>query len=59
FRNGSAIQTLVETLGTQSREPQRPFPVQAEPPAAPPVFRTGLTDPDLGLSRDERTELEG
>ncbi len=59
FRNGSAIQILVENLGTQSREPQRPLPVQAEPPAAPPVFRTGLTDSDLGLSRDERTELEG
>ncbi len=58
FRNGSAIQTLVEKLGTQSREPQRPFPVQAEPPAAPPVFRTGLTDSDLGLSQDERSELE-
>ena len=59
FRNGAAIQILVESLGSHSREPQRPHAVQAEPPAAPPVFRTGLTDSDLGLSRDERTELEG
>jgi len=59
FRNGSAIQTLVEDLGIQSREPRRPRPVQAQPPATRPVFRTGLTDSDLGLSQDERTELQG
>jgi hypothetical protein len=58
-RNGATTETLVEALGGM------PAPRQAAaPPARPvdpievPVFRTGLTDADLGLTPDERHEFD-
>jgi hypothetical protein len=55
FRRGAELEILLEPLSHNT--PQRETPPIAEP-ATLPSFRTGLTDEDLGLTADERAELE-
>ncbi len=58
LRNGTGLEILVEksALSTANDAVHTP----AEPPSAgsEPVFRTGLSDADLGFSGDERREFE-
>ena len=57
LRNGADIHILLEPF---SGPPTATLPVDAgqRSAAAPPAFRTGLTDEDLGLSPEERHNLE-
>jgi hypothetical protein len=67
-RNGSGLEILVEKPPLPSVMSQTrirpgmtsPDPTRAQPAPAPPepVFRTTLTDADLGLSGEERSEFE-
>ena len=57
-RNGSGLEILVEKPPLPTVTPPdraRAHPAEARPE---PVFRTTLTDADLGLSGDERSEFE-
>jgi hypothetical protein len=55
-RNGASIETLVEPVTVTP--PEAEAPVNEPEPLSVPSFRTGLTDSDLGLSSEERNELE-
>lgn len=54
-RNGAGVETLLEP---RSSAASRPEPAGDPPPPTAAPFRTGLTDADLGLSADERSEFE-
>lgn len=54
-RNGAGVEALLEPRDGQGAPAEAP-PGPAAAVAAP--FRTGLTDADLGLSADERSEFE-
>ena len=55
-RNGASIETLVEPVTVTP--PEAEAPVDEPEPLPVPSFRTGLSDSDLGLSSEERSELE-
>jgi hypothetical protein len=55
FRRGAEFEILLEPLSQNTRQQAT---VPTPEPAAVPSFRTGLTDEDLGLTADERAELE-
>jgi hypothetical protein len=55
FRRGVELEILLEPLPRKT--PQHETAPRSER-AAVPSFRTGLTDEDLGLTADERAELE-
>jgi hypothetical protein len=54
FRDGSRFEPLLEPVGVAAVEP----PLQPVSPASAAPFRTGLTDEDLDLTRDEHAEFE-
>jgi hypothetical protein len=56
LRDAGKVEMLIETVfGDRESPPREPAP---PPPAGPPAFRTGLSDADLGLSPEERSEFE-
>jgi hypothetical protein len=55
-QNGASFETLIEHVGIDDEPLDRPSPAPAARPTPP--FRTGLTDEDLGLTSEERRELE-
>jgi hypothetical protein len=62
-RDGAGIETLVEPLDGRREPagdaaPRAPEPAPARGEPAPEPFRTGLSDLDLGVSGEERSEFE-
>lgn len=54
-RNGSGVETLLEPRAARAAVAA---PASGPSPASAAPFRTGLTDADLGLSAEERSEFD-
>ena len=57
-RNGSGLQILVEKPSHPPVVASNRTPAPPDGAATEPVFRTGLTDADLGFTSDDRIEFE-
>ncbi len=58
LRNGSGLQILLEKPSPPAVVAPHRAPVRPSSAELNPVFRTGLTDADLGITEDQRTEFE-